>query len=81
MAARRRSEVAWLPSSTSPHWARRKTPVAAAARVPSPATAARAATHASCRHTAEPGHSPGGWGGIVWYGVVFMKMRTGLKKK
>lgn len=58
VAARRARVVAWLPSSTCPHWANRKTRMATEARVPTPAAVAMAVTQASRLHAASPLHIP-----------------------
>ena len=50
--------VAWLPSSTCPHWASKKTRMAAEARVPTPAAVAMAVTQASRLQATSPRHSP-----------------------
>ena len=54
VAARRAKVVAWLPSSTCPHWASRKTRMATEARVPTPAAVAIAVTQASRLQAASP---------------------------
>ena len=58
VAARRAKVVAWLPSSTWPHWASRKTRMATEARVPTPAAVAIAVTQASLLQAASPRHIP-----------------------
>ena len=58
VAARRARVVAWLPSSTCPHWASRKTRIATEARVPTPAAVVMAVTQASRLQAASPRHIP-----------------------
>ena len=58
VAARRAKVVAWLPSSTCPHWARKKTRMAAEARVPPPSAVAMAVTQASRLQATSLRHSP-----------------------